>query len=229
MNLAIYNDVANVTVQNTIMAEGLQYTHPFGSGAGEFHSSKCLNITVKGTQADPWPNRITFYRNLLSTCTHRNPQLFNVEHLDWVNNVIYNGGDWSMHGNPRGLNYVGSVVRTGPNSSERSKRLFRSDLNSHSSTTYFGNSVYMHDVLADGFPAASSFAAGVQRSTPYGAGIYNIPLVEPASTVVGRVAALVGPSVRDATDGRVIANFVNRTTNGIFNASHESGGPKPAY
>ena len=79
-----------------------------------------------------------------------------------------------MHGNPRGLNYVGSVVRSGPDSTEGGKRLFLSDLNSDSSTRYFLNSVYLSDVLADGFTATSSFAAGVQRSTPYGSGISNI-------------------------------------------------------
>ena len=226
MNLAIYNDVSNVTVQNTIMAEGLQYT---SRSTGEFHTAKCLNITVKGVQGDPWPNRITFYRNLLSSCTHRNPMLYNVEHLDWVNNVIYNGGNWAMHGNPRGLNYVGSVVRSGPDTSAMGEQLYRSDLNSDSSTWYFPNSVYLRDIVADGFAATSSFAAGVQRSTPYGSGIFNIPLIEPAIGVVGRVAAVAGPSTRDATDGRVIRNLLDRTTSGVFNASFEPRQPQPHW
>ena len=231
MNLAIYNDVADVTVQNTIMAEGLQYTHRSGPSAGEFHTAKCVNIDVQGDPARPWPKRITFYRNLLSTCTHRAPMLFNVENLDWVNNVTYNAANRSMEGNPRGLNYVGSVVRSGPDTTTYGKQsgVFRSDLNGDSSTSYHPNSVYLRDVVADGFPAASSFAAGVQRSTPYGSGIHNIPLVEPADAVLGRVAALAGPTLRDATDARVIGNLLNRTSSGIFNASYEPREPKPSW
>jgi hypothetical protein len=230
MNLAIYDDVADVTVQNSIMAEGLQYTHQSGPQVYEhdgWHSSRCLNITTKKDGA--WPKRITFYRNLTSSCTYRVPQIFNAENLDWVNNVIYNGGKWSMHGNPRGLNYVSSVVRSGPDSGAGGKMLFRSYTSEHS-PVYFMNSVYMHDVLADGFPATNmSFATGVRRTTPYGGGLYNIPLIDPATAVLSRIAAVAGPTDRDGTDWRVIKSMLNRTSSGIFNASYELGGPKPVW
>ena len=34
---------------------------------------------------------------------------------------------------------------------------------------------------------------------------------------------------RDGTDWRVINNMLNRTSNGIFNASYELGGPKGTW
>ena len=169
MRRAIYNDVADVTVQNTDHGGGPAIHLAVWKRRRAVPCRALSDIAVKGAQRS-WANRIPFYRNLLSTCTYRNPQLYNVEHLDWVNNVIYNGANWSMHGNPRGLNYVGSVVRSGPDSTEGGKRLFLSDLDSDSSTRYFLNSVYLSDVLADDFAGDGSFAAGVQRSTPYGSG-----------------------------------------------------------
>ncbi len=74
-------DVTNVTVQNSLIGEGL-LTHNFG-----------LLISRKHKQPKG-PGRVTVYRNLLTNCSERMPAVSSsVKEAEVINNLSYNWAD----------------------------------------------------------------------------------------------------------------------------------------
>jgi hypothetical protein len=111
--LSIAGNVHDVTVQNTIMGEGLKLSsHPLGATIPG-HSSA---VSIMETTTTASPKFITFHHNLMTTSNTGMPMLAGGENIDIVNNVIYNWGEKSAHGNPKSLNLISNVFIKGPQS-----------------------------------------------------------------------------------------------------------------
>ena len=106
--LAILGNVHDVTVQNSIIGEGLFHSRMPASQNREGHSMGANIVAMDASQTPP--QRITFYRNLFTTSDARMPRLQGARCVDLVNNVIYNWGTHAATGNPRSANLVGQLV-----------------------------------------------------------------------------------------------------------------------
>lgn len=110
-NFSTYGDVSDVTLSNSIIAEGLlDSIHPKGK-----HSMGMLI----GAET----RRLTIINNLLAHNNDRNPRVQAGAQLDFVNNVVYNWGGTSAWntanvsgddtGNPTFLNFVNNYYKRG--------------------------------------------------------------------------------------------------------------------
>lgn len=204
--LAILGDVSRVTIQNSIMGEGLFLSrHPEGTTSNGGHST-AANITQEDA-GQPYPRRITFWHNLFTTSDTRMPRLQGAACVDIVNNVIFNWGGHAAHGNPRSLNLVGNWYRRGPRSVQL--EIWGSQTSSVA-PRLFTRSVYQRGNVADGFPFERGGARGVFTSTPLcrGLSVKRQPAAD-AYKIVLRTAGATSP-VRDEVDRRVISNVKNR-------------------
>ena len=215
--LAVLGNVHDVTVQSSIMGEGLYLSrHPEGVASGDGHSM-AANIT----QMDAgllWARRLTFYQNLFTTSYNRMPRFQGSECVDVVNNVIYDWGARSAHGNPRALNLVNNWYRKGPQSVGT---LVWSEDSSGVAPNLFANSVYETGNVTDGFAYVRG-SGTVYAGSPRCGGMS----VSAASAQDAYQAVLAGAGatlpVRDAVDQRIIANVINRSGsffNGVGNAN----------
>lgn len=217
--VAILNRVSDVTVQNSIMGEGLYLSrHPGGIAADLGHSYGFNITTLDGPSV---AQRVTVYHNLITTSSQRNPQIIGAVAVDVVNNVIYNAGlDWA-YGNPRSVNMVNNLYRAGPETATTDE--WRSRTNPHI-TKFFPGSVYLAGNVADGF----SFTRDVQNGVL--AASAPVPLsVRPESVtgLLGRILASVGPRPADATTQRLLNNARNRT--GVFRNGLGKPPPNPTW
>lgn len=107
-NIGIAYEVSNVTIQNSIISEGLyKNKHPKG-----VHS---MGILV-GWQAE----NISVINNLFLHNNKRHPRLGNSGLVDVRNNIIYNPGYmginiWNVDGEPQKANIVNNMFYKGPN------------------------------------------------------------------------------------------------------------------
>lgn len=217
--VAILNRVTDVTVQNSIIGEGLYLSrHPEGTPAEGGHSYG-LNITTLDGQS--YGERISVHHNLITTSSQRNPQIIGAVAVDFVNNVIYDAGlDWA-YGNPRSANLVNNVYRAGPQTQTTDE--WRSRTNGDVSG-FFANSVYLAGNVADGFSFTRDVAGGVLAGAP------PVPLsVAPEDTrgLLDRVLGGAGPWPHDATTQRILANAWNRT--GAYMNGTGQPGPNPTW
>ncbi len=221
--LSILGNVHDITVQYSIMGEGLYLSrHPEAVTSQDGHS---MGASIFQLRTDvTWPKRLTFHHNLFTTSDQRMPVVQGAECVDLVNNVMYNWGNKGLHGNPRGMNVVNNWFRTGPETT--SKLVYQWQHHSANPEPY-GNSVYLAGNTADGFTAASEAPSGVLRSSAACGGIsVNAESAQAGyNTVVGAAGATL-PS-RDAVDQRVIANLVNR--GGTFFNGAGLGGSTPYW
>jgi hypothetical protein len=110
--LAVLGAVSNLTVQHSIMGEGLYLSrHPEGStrNGGHAFATNVSPLAGGAGQAE----RLTFYRNLFTDAEKRMPAIRSADCVDLVNNVIYDWGAQAVTGNPRGLNVVNNWYRWG--------------------------------------------------------------------------------------------------------------------
>ena len=110
--LAILGNVHDVTVQNSIIGEGLYHSRMPSSHNGEGNSMG-MNVAPMDPGQTP-PPRITFYRNLFTTSDLACRACMGAVCADMVNNVIYNWGIHAATGNPHSLNIVANWFRRGP-------------------------------------------------------------------------------------------------------------------
>jgi pectate lyase len=217
--LALLGDVRNVTISNSIMGEGLYLSrHPEATAAEGGHSHAANLTQLDGGSA--WPRRITMVGNLFTTADSRVPRLQGAECVDMVNNVIYNWGTRSAHGNPRSLNLVNNYYRFGPES--RTTDIW--DLQTSAVVPNpFGAVVYSAGNRADGFAPTQanggSAAAGSVRCGGLSVGAASADVAY--SSVLSTVGATL--PIRDAVDGRIVSNVKGRTGT-FFNGS---GAPAP--
>ena len=221
--LAVLGDVRNMTVQNSIMGEGL-YLSAHGEGtAGEGGHSTAANITQLEPNL-PAPRNLTFWRDLFTTSNTRMPRFQGAECVDVVNNVIYNWGQDGAHGNPRSLNLVNNWYRSGPLTDGQ---LFWDVQTSDVTSQEFGASVYMSGNVADGIKGGREDAGNVYAASPRCGGLSVAP-GDPGgayAAVLDRAGAIA--PVRDAVDRRVIGNVINRTGQ-YFNGAGKPG-PNPYW
>lgn len=221
--LAILGDVSYVTIQNSIMGEGLYLSaHREGTRRNGGHSH-AANVSRLRPRL-PAPRRLTFWRNLFTTSDSRVPRLQGAQCVDVVNNVIYNWGTKSAHGNPRSLNLVANWYRSGP---ETRGSLFWKIQRSELAPTAFLRAVYMVGNKADGFRSKRDRSAHVYSPSPRcgGLSVRRGPVGEAYRAVIEGAGAMV--PVRDAVDRRVIAN-VERRSGRFFNGAGRPA-PNPYY
>jgi pectate lyase len=221
--LAVLGDVSNLTVQNSIMGEGL-YLSAHGEGtAGQGGHSMAANVT----QLDPGlpgPERLTFWHNLFTTSDSRMPRFQGAACVDVVNNVIYNWGTHSAHGNPRSLNLVGNWYRSGP---ETESQLFWRLQTSDVSSNPFDNAVYLDGNVADGIRGGRDGSASLYAAGPRCGGLSVAATGAQAAYDAVLASAGATAPVRDEVDRRVIANVIQRNGRFFNGAGHPS--PNPYY
>ncbi len=204
--LAILGEVSHVTVQNSIMGEGLYLSpHPEGTRRNGGHST-AVNI-AQMDRGEPSPRRITFWHNLFTTSDTRMPRLQGAKCVDVVNNVIFNWGTHPASGNPRSLNLVGNWYRRGP----RTERLRiwvsqKSDV----APRLVVDSIYQRGNVTDGFRFARGGAAKVFAGTPRCGGLSVRRRSASDAYAAVRASAGATTPVRDSVDRRIMRNLDNR-------------------
>lgn len=221
--LAVLGDVRRVTVQYSIMGEGLYLSrHPEGTRAHGGHSH-AANITQldRGT---PAPARITFWRNLFTTSDTRVPRFQGARCADVVNNVIYNWGHHSASGNPRSLNLVANWYRRGPRT--QSTDVYSTQTSSVA-PRLFSDSVYESGNRADGFNRTRGGPRHVYASSARCGGLS----VTPGTPASGYHAVLPSAGAmlpwRDEKDRRIIRNVAERQ--GKYFNGVDYPAPNPYY
>ncbi len=216
--LAVLGAVSNLTVQDSIMGEGLYLSrHPEGTTQNGGHAY-ATNVTplVGGTG---YAERLTFYRNLFTDAEKRMPAIKSADCVDLVNNVIYDWGTQSVAGNPRGLNVVNNWYRWGPVSSSRA--MFKSQ-SVDADPVIYPDAVFMAGNYADGFVPSS--LSGSVYATSLRCGGLSVPADSPDaawSAVIDGVGVTL--PVRDEVDRRIIDEVLGRS-GGYFNGD---GQPAP--
>jgi pectate lyase len=221
--LAVLGDVRRVTIQNSIMGEGLYLSrHPEGTSGNGGHSH-AANITQldRGT---PAPQRITFWRNLFTTSDTRVPRFQGVRCADVVNNVIYNWGHHSASGNPRSLNLVANWYRRGP-------RMQSTDVYSTQTSSVapslFSDAVYLARNRADGFARTRGGPGHVYASSVRCGGLSVTRTA--ADSARDSVLASAGATLpwRDEKDRRIMRNV--RERQGKYFNGVDYRAPNPYY
>jgi hypothetical protein len=199
--LSILTNVHDVTVQDSILGEGLNH-----SSNPESPHSKGVNITQLDTSSQP--TRITIYRNLITTSNERNPQVQGAVNIDIVSNVIYNWGEKSSFGNPRSLNLINNFYITGPESFDVPAWSLRT--NPENPEAYPG-SVYEQGNALEGIEVVRGGPGEIYASarfSPYS--IANEMTPEAAYDFIVANAGAILP-VRDSVDQRIIDQLIART------------------
>lgn len=224
-NFSITKDVDNITLQNSIIAEGIKSGHQYGS---------LINSETTGG------GRVTLYANLYINLLGRMPRAASQNGqpslLDMVNNVVYNwgtGGDWGTQATTTSNEYanwnlINNYHIAGPNS-----WLFFSN---YHTTIYRGgggvDNLYFSGNMIDSnrngvLDGSLATQANLQGSynlfpnpfaVPEWARIAN-PL--PAGQALERVISDVGarPWNRDSVDARLIGELQSWGTQGSIKTS----------
>lgn len=203
--LAILGNVHDVTVQNSIIGEGLFHSRMPSSQSREGHSMGANIVAMDANQTPP--QRITFYRNLFTTSDARMPRLQGARCVDLVNNLIYNWGTHAATGNPRSANLLGNWFRRGPRIGTHYWWLpQRSSAEPH----LYAASVFTRDTMQDGFTGRRRANPVVYAATSRcgGPSVY----ASPVETVYSTVLSNVGPRLPaiDSVDRRIKSNVRNR-------------------
>ncbi|KAH2933237.1 hypothetical protein KXW73_005134 [Aspergillus fumigatus] len=206
---SINGDASNITVQNSIIAQGL-----------ETHSCGGLMQTDGG---------VSLFRNLYIDNKTRNPKVKGVN--EFTNNVVYNwgGGGGYMLGillaNLVNANIIGNYFISGPSTSVTA--FTRGNANFHG---YVQNNYYDPD--KDG--QLDGFELGVSSSNYGGMAImsskYNYPAVaytmSPAEAVTYVTKYAGASKVRDSVDTQLIAQVQSwGTEGGLISDEATMGGP----
>jgi pectate lyase len=219
--LAILGNVHDVTVQYSIMGEGLYLSaHPEGTTAEGGHSMAASIFQLYPNVQ--WARRLTFHHNLFTTSNQRMPVVQGAECVDLVNNVIYDWGTKPLHGNPRAMNVVNNWFRSGP---QTTTDLVYEWQHHEANPNPYPNSVYLDNNVADGFKYDVSAPDSVLRTSAACGGLSVRPDTAQAGydTVI-RAAGAILP-VRDSVDDRIIANVINRTGSFFDGAGYKAPNP----
>ena len=203
---AILTNAHDVTIQNSILGEGLYLSnHSEGTPEQNGHSLG-LNITQLDTSA--YPQRITLHHNLLTTSDHRMPQIMGGESIDMVNNVVYNWGTAAAHGNPRSLNMINNMFIRGPMT--KTLLAWKSRTNPENPTPRPG-SVFEQGNVAEGFNTLRGDPQSMYAGSRFGS--YSMRTQQSAQEAYNQVVQGVGAiwPVRDSVDQRIITNLTQRT------------------
>ncbi len=204
--LALLGPVSNVTVQNSIMGEGLYLSrHPEGTAknGGHAYATNVAPTVLGGGYA----SRLTFYRNLFTDADKRMPAIKSAECVDLVGNVIYNWGKQAVVGNPRSLNIVANWFRSGPAMATRA--LFKTQTVTADPVVY-PDAVYLDGNIADGFVPTS--ASGAEYAASIRCGSLSAP-ADVGPGLLEEVLGAVGVTLpgRDEVDRRIVDEVQSRT------------------
>jgi pectate lyase len=206
--LAILTNAHDISVQNSIIGEGLYYSNHPEAIPPKGHS-KGLNITkLSDSYGGQRPTRITLHHNLFTSSDDRMPQVIGAVNVDMVNNVIYNWGKDAGTGNPVSMNMINNMFIAGPmttrfeawhpNTSSSDPQLHPGGIFEQGTVTVGFNTVRGNPQLAY---AAEQFAPFSVRS---------VQSAQDAYAGVVREAGAALPA-RDEVDKRIIANLTQRT------------------
>ena len=198
----------HITIQWSILGEGLFYSN-HAEGVAPWGHSKGVRISqMKPQYSDKWPQYITLHHNLITTSDDRNPLLHGVEFVDMVNNVVYNWGVTPAEGSPRSLNLIKNFFIKGPMT--RTLLAWKPST-SRTIPTLFSNAVYEEGTLTEGFATVRGGRSSVYTTTrfaPYSMGAEHTP--RQAYDLIVRDVGANRPA-RDATDQRILNNLLHRT------------------
>jgi pectate lyase len=217
-NFSAWADVADVTVQRSIVAEAQVdgQDHKVAKGA-----------LVGADSSDPTPDRFSFHHNLFAHNPDRNPRVAYAR-TDFRNNLVYDwgGNSSTMFGpydgptgpNPTDVNIVGNVWKKGPASLagyleavwlSPNTRVFVGD---NRGTRCPDGCIDEWDLgFREEFGGYDPASAGLYRS----ADAFDVPSVTTylAASLPDTLLANVGASlpVRDGVDSRIVADFTAGT------------------
>jgi pectate lyase len=203
--LSILTNAHDITVQNSIIGEGLYLSNHTEATVDQNGHALGLNITQLNTSA--WPRRITLHHNLLTTADHRMPQVMGGEAIDIVNNVIYNWGTSAAHGNPRSLNLINNMFIKGP----MTKSLLAWETRTNpENPTLWPASIYEQGNVAEGFSTIRGNPQTVYAATRFGS--YSLRSEQAARDAYSFVVQNAGANrpVRDSADQRIVNNLTQR-------------------
>jgi pectate lyase len=207
--LSMLVDVHHVTIQNTIMGEGLYLSrHPEGRLAQDGHSMGASIFQLDPEKYGPfYPRKITMHHNLFTSSNIRMPMIIGAEWVDLINNVIYNWGKKAASGNPRKLNLINNIFIRGP----QTEKLEAWSPHLHSTTPdFFPESVFEQGTVTEGFTTIRGTPELVYAPTRFESRlISNEQTAEEAyQSVLENVGATL--PARDSGDTRIIDNLVAR-------------------
>lgn len=201
-------NIANITVSNSIIAEGLNNTgHPSGE-----HSM--------GLYIGPGVRDALVHRNLFVSNEYRNPVIHGGATAAVINNIVHNSGDSAIHiyadsnfTAPTVVAMIGNLITEGPDSRNR-QRIG----NGTGQAVNVGTQVYLEGNLQENVSALDV------ESVPNATLVGTNPLTLPAGLNVVSAYSLettlvncadpaqsdVGAQHKDATDLRLISEFCAR-------------------
>ena len=212
------NYTANITVQNSIIAEALTNGSAGEDGFG-------YGFEAGGEYG-------SFHHNLMANNYMNNPRIAGGQDatLKWLgeeeyyNNVAYNWQGSAANGAAAKVNFVGNYYKAGPATSAETTSLMSINVpkNGNGTLDYYvsGNVLEKKGTLTDnpysislvkddeGNPVEGGYEPNISE-TPV---IDNGAVYEPAAVAYARVLSEAGASLkRDATDKRIISNVFNGT------------------
>ena len=215
-------DGDSTTLQWNLIAEPLNYSYHFEKGDTDYENHGYGGI---------WGGRhLTAHHNLFMHCVSRNPRFAGVrssdaEHVDYVNNVVYNWGHNNVYGGEGGeYNMVGNYYKAGPNT-QKSVRMRIVNPSIQAKPFINLGRFYVKENWVEGFPEVSrdnsigvhfdkkADADSKQASLlPRPIGEISVPVQE-AKDAYQCVLTCVGASLpaRDAVDRRLIDELKNGT------------------
>jgi pectate lyase len=225
--LAILANAHDITVQNSIMGEGLYFSNHLEATVDQSGHSLGVNVTQLTTSA--WPRRITLHHNLLTTSDKRMPQIMGAESVDVVNNVVYNWGASPAHGNPRSLNLIKNMFIKGP----MTKALLAWEPRTNPENPALRpGSIFEQGNITEGFATVRGGPQTIYSTSKFAP--YSIRTEHSPQDAYTLIISDVGANrpVRDSVDQRIITNLVQRTGK-FLNASdlvwpNLASGPVPA-
>ena len=231
VSFVMLNDVTDVTVQYSILGEGLfRSAHPEATEDADGHA---LSANIAADDAGAVPSRVTFYGNLITTSQSRQPRIIGGIDIDLIDNVFYNY-DEGPQGNPQGLNIIGNTYKWGPASNaaglgDPTRLLWRYTPGGHGAfASVLDGTVYIEDAATVGFTAETPSGSDARV-------LADAPLTAPSVASIGSAAAyemvLAQAGARlpsmDAETTRLIANV--RDGEGVYYNGAGHPAPNPSW
>lgn len=224
---ALLGRVTDVTIQCSIIGEGLFHSRHTESGDADGHS---LAFNIASTDATSFPERVTLYGNAFTTSQSRQPRIIGCRACDLIDSVFYNFGE-GPQGNAFSLNIIGCTWKKGPAPAAAGvpfeTLLWRYQPGGHGAfTSRLDNSVFIGEHTVIGYTPATPTGddAAVLRTSP---------LVAPSAASIGSSAAytmvvsFAGTTTTHSQTTRLRSNIANGT--GVYYNGVGQPPPNPTW